>query len=75
MDFIKKAWVTPWTDGLSSLTIESKDTRDFKLVLTEMTFPKNPTPMYPLRHTINIGLLSTEDLITLHKTIQNYLEN
>ena len=75
MNYIKKAWITPWTDNLSSLTIESENAKEFKLEVSERTFPVNPTFEHPLRHTINIGLLSYEDMITLYKTIKTYLED
>lgn len=76
---IKKCWINETDSGLVSLTIESEnptvnitgETR--QVMVKEMTFPKNPTPEHPLRHTINLGLLNEEDVLKLYNTIQEHL--
>ena len=73
MNLIRKAWLTQVTDDLCSLTIESAHpTDEKKLVVNELSFPAVPTPDHPLRHTINLGLISIDDL--LGDAIQDYLD-
>ena len=60
MGQIKKCWVT-FQGDLCSLTIESSNP-EVGLYAKERTFPANPTPEHPLRHTINIGILDQDDI-------------
>jgi hypothetical protein len=72
---IKKAWLTPWNkDGsLVSLTLESSGatSESGKLNFREQEFPDRSTK--EPRHTVAISLLSDEDVVALHATLESHL--
>jgi hypothetical protein len=74
--FLKKVWLTSHTADLSTITLKSNypDNEDCKRIRADnMLFPKEPTPEYPLRHTMVIGLLSREDLISMRDAIDIHI--
>jgi 7-keto-8-aminopelargonate synthetase-like enzyme len=69
---IEKVWVNSLIDfRLFSLSIQSKSAikEEQKLHVREMTFPAVPTEEHPLRHVINIGALTPEDINLLAQTL------
>lgn len=71
MSNIKKVWTTEIGRGLCSLSIESANA-DLPISIHEHTFPANPTPDHPKRHTINLGVFDDEDLQMLRKVLGDY---
>lgn len=71
MSYIKQAWVNEELNtDLYSISIESSSPGDHnKINIVEISFPNTPTPKHPLRHSINIGLLSFQDLQLLYTVI------
>lgn len=77
MDTIKKSWITEGlAEGLYSITLESNkpDLEHERIRVSELSFPKEPSEKHPLRHTVNIGLLTEQDLINLWITIGKHLD-
>lgn len=76
MSTIKQVWITKHDGDLVSLSMESETVEPYymKLKIEERIFPDKPTKKYPKRHTINIGLLSNEDLEMIVETINKYLD-
>lgn len=69
---LKKCWITKNNDNYS-ITLESIDPK-IPISCSDMLFPKEPTEKHPLRHTINIGVLSFEDLVLLKNELQFMIE-
>lgn len=76
MSAIEKVWVTEYDGGLVSLSMESKIVEPgyMRLKIEQRAFPNKPTKKYPLRHTINVKLLSLADLEMLEEAIGKYLD-
>lgn len=74
-DAIKKVWVNESGADLYSLSIESARVSEphMRVKVVELVFPANPTPEHPLRHTINLGLLTEEDLHKIYETLFKFL--
>jgi hypothetical protein len=72
---IKKCWITSHTSNTCSLTFESENAllEHEKLSVFEHSFPKNPTAAHPLRHTICLGLFTTDDLLMIKDVIDSAL--
>lgn len=72
----KKCWITSITERLASITFESDEPEkeENRLSSQSMLFPERPTPEYPLRHVVNLGLLSREDLEKIRDTINIFLD-
>jgi len=73
---LKKCWITSITERLASITFESDEPeKEEKRLSTQMMiFPERPTPEDPLRHVVNLGLLSRDDLGKIRDTINSYLD-
>jgi hypothetical protein len=72
---LKKAWITPSTNTLSTLSLESEhvDPEWRRLSVYEAVFPDDPSPDQSRRHTIVIQLMDVDDLIKLRDVISEYL--
>lgn len=72
---LKKAWLTEGDASLSSLSLESAEPMPeyCRIHAHEHLFPAEPTPSHPLRHVINIGLFSFDDLIAIRDAINKHL--
>ena len=74
---IKKAWITPFdsTSGLVTLSMESgKPAEEWRRIqVGNVLFPREPTVPHPLRHTVSLYLLDSEDLISIVNAIQGHL--
>jgi len=76
MDTFKKCWIaTQSRRDIYSITFESENPSDLtkKLSVNEMLFPAKPSLDHPLRHTINLGLFDSDDLIAIRDTIDKFL--
>jgi len=69
---LKKCWIT-YGDGtdLCSITLESDDPL-IPVTAREINFPAEPTPECPLRHTMNIGVFTQNDIDLLAKLLDQY---
>ena len=69
---LKKCWIT-YADGseLCSITLESSDP-NVPVTARDLTFPAEPTPENPLRHTMNIGVFTQSDIDLLAKLLDQY---
>jgi hypothetical protein len=58
-----------------SVTFESADPSEkwTRLNAIDMSFPKEPTEKHPLRHTINIGTFTREELYEIYQALEAYL--
>jgi hypothetical protein len=79
MNSIKKVWVSNISERseIYSITFESStpDVDFLRVRAREMSFPAEPTPEKPLRHTVNIATFSREDLIEIYNTIGQALRD
>lgn len=76
MKNLKKIWITPHTDEVFSLTLESSEPgTEYSINVIERQFPKNPTKEHPLRHTVVLGSFGIEDLKLLRNTLDNSISN
>ena len=71
MALIKKVWLHE-SDNNFSLTIESN--LNIGVVhVSALSFPENPTPEHPRRHTTCLGSFDIQDLILIHDAINTEL--
>jgi len=73
---LKKCWITPISDRLTSITFESEEPEREEKRLSSQTslFPERPSPEDPLRHVIILGLVNREDLEKIRDTITTFLD-
>lgn len=74
---IKKVWLNPFATNqdMFHLCLESAMPNEpyTRVTATEMVFPTTPTPDFPLRHTLSLGLLEMDDIVLLRDTLGNFL--
>ena len=70
---ISKVWFTEHGSDLVMLSMAVADPTGIGPDAESRTFPVNPTPEHPLRKTIIVGLLDTEDLLLLKEAIDKEL--
>ena len=74
---LKKAWLTEshilGTGFTLSLESAKVDPDYEKLIISQSTFPDEPTDKHPKRHTIVIGLFDSDDLLKIKLVIEQTL--
>ena len=70
---ISKVWFTEHGADLVMLSMAVADPTSPGPDVESRTFPAVPTPEHPLRKTLMVGLLDTEDLLMLKAAIEKEL--